>query len=75
MNVRLGVPICVGDHVEFLSDYQTEKGPSAGTCVIVEGDRVAIKHSDCVEWFDRKALELERRSTHGRTGGDLWLLK
>ena len=35
-----------GDIVEFLSDLQTEKGPSSGTCVANHGDVVIIDHSD-----------------------------
>lgn len=35
-----------GDCAEFLSDRQTEKGPSSGTITDVTGDHVTIRHSD-----------------------------
>ena len=50
----------VGDRVEFLSDCQTEKGPSAGSVVSVDRGRreVIIKHSDhpgeLFRWQDLK---------------------
>lgn len=50
----------IGDHVEFLSDRQTEKGPSGGRVVIVEGSKVAIRHSDAVEWFDARKIRVVR---------------
>jgi len=38
----------VGDKVEFLSDLQTEKGPSAGSVISVdrEAHTATIRHSD-----------------------------
>lgn len=48
-----------GDVVEFESDRQTEKGPSAGKVVSVEGDVVTISHSDDPgEEFSAKTLSV-----------------
>lgn len=63
-----------GNHVEFRSDQQTEKGPSAGLVEYVNGSQVAIRHSDTVEWFDKTTLRVERESKHYKTGRPLWLL-
>ena len=48
----------VGDKVEFVSDRQTEKGPSSGLVVAVEDDQVAIRHSDTVEWFRKGRINV-----------------
>lgn len=65
----------VGDAIEFLSDRQTEKGPSAGRVISRAGDVVCIRHSDDPgEMFDASTLIVERLSTH-RHGGQLWMLK
>jgi phage-related protein (TIGR01555 family) len=48
-----------GDVVEFESDRQTEKGPSAGKVVSIEGDVVTISHSDDTgEVFSVKTLSV-----------------
>ena len=36
----------VGDVCEFVSDLQTEKGPSSGRVTFVDHDFVVIAHSD-----------------------------
>ncbi|HET8550890.1 MAG TPA: hypothetical protein VFM97_00250 [Gammaproteobacteria bacterium] len=58
----------VGDRVEFDSDRQTEKGPSGGEIIAVDGDRVQVAHSDAQEWFDWPSLQGEWR-------GNCWLMK
>ena len=63
-----------GDYVEFMSDRQTEKGPSAGVIKISRGNDLLIKHSDCTEEFRADQLIVERETTH-RKGGVLWMLK
>ncbi|MCK4843074.1 MAG: hypothetical protein KAT04_14530 [Methylococcales bacterium] len=62
-----------GEHVEFLSDKQTEKGPSAGTIRISMGDKILIEHSDTKEEFKISELDIIRKTTH-RKGGVLWML-
>lgn len=62
-----------GDHVEFLSDKQTEKGPSVGTIKISRGNQVLISHSDCSEEFNAADLHVHKKTTHHR-GGTLWQL-
>jgi hypothetical protein len=65
--------IKVGDWVEFASDWQTEKGPSSGKVVKVEGDSVTIAHSDNPgEIFSIPALKVKQRTEHYR-GGTLWI--
>lgn len=59
----------VGDRVSFDSDRQTDKGPSDGEVVEIDGDRVKVRHADGEEWFDWPALHGELRD--GRT----WLMK
>jgi hypothetical protein len=59
-----------GDLVEFKSDRQTDKGPSSGRVLAVDGDRVKIAHSDCEEWFTWPKLDLERRAENGT-----WIIK
>lgn len=56
-----------GDYVEFLSDRQTEKGPSMGRVVSISNDRVTIRHSDCTEDFKRcnKILHTGTGYLHG----------
>ena len=66
--------ICTGDKIEFSSDLQTEKGPSAGSCIFSDGHSVAIRHSDCVEWFDPVDIEVKRITT-SHDGKKLWILK
>ncbi len=60
-----------GDYVEFLSDRQTEKGPSTGRVVAISNDRVTIRHSDCTEDFKRCELILKKESDH-RKGRVFW---
>ena len=35
-----------GDLIEFLSDRQTDKGPSSGVCVRNNGSTLTLSHSD-----------------------------
>lgn len=66
--------IAEGDFVEFESDRQTEKGPSAGRVTKVEGGFVTIQHSDDPgERFEISALTVKRKTTH-HEGGILWIL-
>lgn len=66
----------VGDRVEFCSDRQTEKGPSAGT--VIEVDRkehtCVIRHSDHpgeeFRWADVKAKYVRFRGP----GDTFWML-
>lgn len=57
---------CVGDKVEFRSDRQTEKGPSAGSVIAVDRDArtVTIRHSDhpgeTFKWADVKVEYFSR---------------
>lgn len=62
-----------GDYVEFLSDKQTEKGPSSGKIKISMGDQLLIEHSDCTEEFKRSKLQVHKQTTHHK-GGILWQL-
>ena len=61
-----------GDRVEFLSDRQTEKGPSAGKITISRGTQILISHSDCSEEFCVDDLVIDRKTRHHR-GGTLWV--
>jgi hypothetical protein len=66
----------IGDKVEFLSDRQTEKGPSSGTVLAVDRDTktATIRHSDhpgeTFRWSDVSA----RRFTIAHDGRPLWQL-
>ncbi|NCD13707.1 MAG: hypothetical protein EOL92_00555 [Bacteroidia bacterium] len=62
-----------GDHVEFLSDMQTEKGPSAGVITISCGNKILVKHSDTTEEFIINNLMVVKRTTHNN-GNTLWML-
>jgi hypothetical protein len=62
-----------GDYVEFLSDKQTEKGPSSGSILISRGRLVVIEHSDCQEEFNTDNLLVHKKTTHHK-GGILWQL-
>ena len=62
-----------GDRVEFQSDLQTDKGPATGKVLVRDGDQVAIKYSDGVEWFDLGTLQVLELTT-GADGYRLWLL-
>jgi|GEM_PF-4020521 len=62
-----------GDYVEFLSDKQTEKGPSAGKISISCGNRILVRHSDTTEEFVVENLLVKKRTKH-RKGGVLWIL-
>ena len=57
----------VGDTVEFLSDRQTEKGPSAGTVTALspDGQRATIRHSDRPgEEFDLAKVKVASHHDH-----------
>jgi len=62
-----------GDYVEFLSDRQTEKGPSTGKIKSSMGGKLLIEHSDCVEEFTLAGIQIHKKTTH-RKGGVLWQL-
>lgn len=64
----------VGDYIEFLSDRQTEKGPSIGFVKTIVGTRVLIQHSDCSEEFNYNQLIVKKKTTH-HDGGTLWILR
>lgn len=63
-----------GDHVDFGSDAQTEKGPSSGKVVKVEKGFVTIAHSDDPgERFKAAKLKVRGIGRH-RDGGVVWML-
>lgn len=65
----------IGDAVEFLSDRQTEKGPSAGRVIERSHKTVTIEHSDHPgECFAAAKLSVERLSKHYMDGAPLWML-
>lgn len=62
-----------GDRVEFQSDLQTDKGPATGIVLVRDGNKVAIKYSEGVEWFnvnDLRVLEFIVRQDDR-----LWMLE
>ena len=69
----------VGDAIEFLSDKQTEKGPSTGSIIDIEIDKpsgvhigVTIKHSDHPgEYFSCSHLQIHNRIIR-EDGTSLW---
>lgn len=61
-----------GDYIEFLSDRQTDKGPSSGIITISSGEKILLKHSDCTEEFDVGDLVIVKKTKH-RNGGILWI--
>lgn len=67
--------ISEGTLVEFLSDRQTDKGPSSGRVVYNNGQDIAIQHSDGVEWFSAIDLEVERVTRRKKDGKVLWKFK
>jgi len=62
-----------GDRIEFQSDLQTDKGPAAGIVLVRDGNQVAIKYSEGVEWFDVADLQVLELTTTP-DGCTLWLL-
>lgn len=66
----------IGDKVEFHSDQQTEKGPSAGSVIDVdrEAHTVTIRHSDHPgETFNWADLKVEYFSI-AHDGRPFWML-
>jgi hypothetical protein len=66
----------VGDKVEFLSDRQTEKGPSAGTVRRAnwQSGMVTIRHSDHPgEEFDWARVAIKKFAL-AKDGRPLWQL-
>ena len=64
-----------GDCVEFISDKQTEKGPSSGTVTNVTADNVTIQHSDHPgETFSKRKLRVKGEVRHRDGIRKLWLL-
>jgi hypothetical protein len=66
--------IKVGDLIEFLSDSQTDKGPSLGVVKAINGGKALINHSDTFELFVIKDLLISKKITHNRVG-TFWQLK
>lgn len=65
-----------GDVVEFMSDMQTEKGPSAGTVTRVHGNEVVIRHSDHPgETFNKTKLITKGCFRHKDGVRVLWVMK
>lgn len=62
-----------GDRVEFQSDLQTDKGPATGTVLVRDGNQVAIKYSEGVEWFDVNELRVLEFIV--RSDDRLWMLE
>ncbi len=65
------------DYVEFLSDQQTEKGPSSGRVISTNYTTrtCVIQHSDHPgETFNIDEVRYERLS-HKPTGESLWILE
>ena len=71
--------IKVNDHVEFMSDLQTEKGPSAGTVIQVIQNiakQVVIRHSDHPgETFIIEDLIIQKETMYKGGPEKLWILK
>lgn len=70
----------VGHRVEFLSDAQTEKGPSSGHVIAVsdDGETATIRHSDhpgeVFRCADVQVMDL-RKNRSSRNPDPLWMLK
>jgi uncharacterized protein YukJ len=70
----------LGDLVEFLSDKQTEKGPSSGSIIEIDTDEksgtqisIVVKHSDCPkEVFHLSHLNVNRK-VEREDGKVLWI--
>lgn len=63
-----------GAVIEFLSDQQTDKGPSSGTCVSNDGETIVLSHSDTEhDEFRAEELRVERVGTT-HDGRDYWAL-
>jgi hypothetical protein len=71
----------VGSVVEFLSDRQTEKGPSAGTVISCnwKNNTCVIRHSDHPgETFDMKKVQVVkfvRKNPNDKQHRDYWGLR
>ena len=64
-----------GDVVEFISDRQTEKGPSSGTIIVSTDVSVTISHSDHPgEEFSKEALHVKGEFRHKDGLRKLWIL-
>lgn len=61
-----------GDKIEFLSDKQTERGPSAGFIKLSCGKQILVRHSNVSEEFCVDDLIVERKTEHHK-GGTLWV--
>jgi hypothetical protein len=65
-----------GDVVEFMSDMQTEKGPSSGTVISIMPGEVVIRHSDHPgENFDTSHLMVKGEYRHKDGLRKLWILR
>lgn len=66
----------INDHVDFTSDLQTEKGPSAGFITNVDTKQVTIKHSDHPgEVFDIETLIVLKKTSYKGSQEILWILR
>lgn len=66
--------IRVGDVCEFMSDRQTEKGPSSGTIIISTDTSVTISHSDHPgEEFSKANLRVKGEFRHKDGLRKLWV--
>ncbi len=63
-----------GHLVEFMSDRQTDKGPSCGECERRVGNKVLIRHSDGREMFDVTVLKVKKLSRHWKIGKRSWIM-
>lgn len=64
-----------GDVCEFISDRQTEKGPSRGTIIVSTDASVTISHSDHPgEEFSKNALRVKGEFRHKDGVRKLWVL-
>lgn len=65
-----------GDCVEFISDLQTEKGPSTGYIAEVDDTTVRIRHSDHLgESFESTELIVKMETRYRDGLRKLWILK
>ena len=70
----------IGDHIEFLSDAITDKGPCTGTIKWNSGGpggKYGIQLSDEQIVVSMKDLltHLDRKTKHARTNKPLWIIK
>lgn len=64
-----------GDHIEFLSDAQTDKGPCTATVVWILDGLVCLNHGGDYSHLPIHDIEINRVSTHAKTGNPLFFAK